>query len=156
MRFVNEHKDVCACVHVRRHLVEFVDHGNDEPSSVACQEFIEVVFTFGNFNVLDTDGVEIPVELRLQLVPVNEHNDCGIRKDRIFDNLLCGNDHGVGLARALGVPYEPTLLGCVLCALYQFMYRPHLVWSQYHLLELVVLSGEENEIGKRFNHALFI
>ena len=151
--FIDEDDDVLALVDVCGHSVELVDHRDDQAPAVPLEQFPEVAFACHDLDLPDAYRFEVPVQLAFQFVPVYEHDDGRVLEDRVFQDLLGGDDHGVGLAGTLGVPDQTAFLVGIRCPLDEFSDRPHLVGSEDDLLEFVVLPGEEDIIGEEPDHA---
>src|SRR5271157_3049942 len=70
-----------------------------------------------------------------------------------ISRLATDGDHGIGLARSLGVPDEPTPLAGVLGPLDGPLDGSHLVRPEDGLGKLLVLAGEEDEFGDNSEHS---
>jgi len=92
-----------------------------------------MLLVLGDLDIPDAYSNDVRKELAFELISIYEHNDRRIFKERIFDDLLCGNNHGVGFARALCVPHQSPMFLWVLGSFYNFAYGIHLMRPQYHL-----------------------
>ena len=108
----------------------------------------------GDLDVAEPDRLQIREELRLQLVAVDQHQHRRVLEHRRLDQLLGCGDHGEGLARPLGVPHQSSLLPRLGGSLHDLVHGTHLMGPQHHLLQLVVGSGEEDEVGENPQHPL--
>ena len=135
------------------HALELVDHRDDQAAPVGLEQFLEVFLALGHGDLAEADRLQVAEELGFQLVAVHDHEDGRVLEGRVFDQPLGDRDHRVGLARSLGVPDQAPPLAGVLGPLDGPLDGSHLVRPQDGLGKLLVLAGEEDEVGDDPEHS---
>jgi len=150
---VDQDVDVLASHHIGRHVVELVDGGDDQATMIVAQQPAQVGLGLGHHHPAHAKRREVIEELLLQFIAVDQHQHRRVLEVRVLHQDPGHGDHGVGLARALGMPDQRLSFGGVGGPLLDPFHRPHLVRSQHRLAQLAVDAGEEDEIGEDAQHA---
>jgi len=106
--FVYEDYYVFSCVGVG-YVLELLDGGDYNFTALVFDEALEGVDPVCPAGVGHLGVGEYLSELFLQLFAVDEYEDGGVAELWLAFEFPCGEEHGEGLAAALGVPDEPVL-----------------------------------------------
>ena len=151
---VDEDEHVVPGDEVRRHVVELVDRRDDQSPMVGLEELSQMPLRLGDLDMAEPDGLEVREELGLQLVAVHQHEHRRVLEQRRLDQLLRRGDHRERLPRPLGVPDQPPPLLAIGGPLHHLVDSPHLMGPQHDLTQLVVATGEQDEVGEDPQHPL--
>ena len=77
VRFVYQHDDVVAGIHVRFGIAELMDHGDDDLAGIALEQGLQHADAVGGFYIGNVGCIEDAADLRVQVGSVHQHNDGG-------------------------------------------------------------------------------
>ena len=145
MGLVDQHVDVRPRADVRGHVVELVDHRDDDPAIVVPQQFHQPADAVGVLDVLQPEHRQVPQHLIFQFVAVDQQQDGRLLGLRGLEEQFGRLDHRERLAAALRVPYQPAAFLRVESPPDDPPDRFRLVLPKNVLLKLLVLLGENDE-----------
>ena len=156
VRLVYKDEGVRAGVGVPVHLVELVDHREDEPPSVGLQVAAQVVdrVRAGDRDVPLLHLAEQPIhpspQLPLEFPPVHDHDDGRLREAAfpVFQDQPGGGQQREGLAGALRVPDETAGLAGIGAAIDDPVGGAPLVLTEDGLPRFAVLHIEEDPVAQ--------
>ena len=157
MRLVDEDEVVGAGIRVLLHLLELVDHGEDQAPPVLAQQIAQVLDGPGprDRDVLLLHLAEQPIhpaaQLPFEFRPVHDDDHRGFPEafPRIGQDQPGGGQQREGLAGTLGVPDQAAFPVRVGAALDDPFRRLPLVLAQHGLPGLAVLDIEEDPVPQR-------